>query len=251
MSIKIETPPVLSGAAETQLRQVYAYLFRLSEHLNLALGQLHTDSSNAAQVVGKQTEPSEAAKTYNALRALIVNTAEVVRSEMDTIESTLRGEYEAVSSAWGTFRENIDTVITERAHDVVREYHYDAALEALQGQAASFDSYRLRTEGFIRQGFVEYDHRGLPILGIAIGQDLTGNTVTIDGKDYEQFDGGQSCAFYTAEKVSFRINGQEVAYVSNRKLYIHDMEVKGSVVLNDWMLTTHEGFALKWVGGDN
>lgn len=249
--MKIETPPILSGGTEAQLRQVYSYLFRLSEYLNLALGQLQSETKAAASVsVPQSAADGETAKTYNELRALIVNTAELVRREMDTVETRLHGVYEAISTQWGSFRENVDTVITETAHDVVRQYNYDAVLETLQTQAAGFAQYRLQTEGFIRQGFVEYNQQGLPILGIAIGQNLTGNTVIIDGQEYEQFDSGQSCAFYTAEKVSFRINGQEVAYVSNRKLYIGDMEVTGHVVLNHWMLTTHDGFAIKWVGGD-
>ena len=252
MSIKIETPPVLSGAAEAQLRQVYVYLFRLSEHLNLALAQLESGSvTDTASADGGTAAVGTAAKTYNELRALIVNTAAIVRREMDTLETRLHGEYEAVSTQWGTFREEIDTVITETAHDVVREYGYDAAIETLESKTAGFETYRLKTEGFIRQGFVEYDDSGLPILGIAIGQDLSGSTVTIDGVAYEQFDKGQSCAFYTAEKVSFRINGQEVAYVSNRRLYIGDVDITGSAVLaGQWMLNAAKGFTLKWVGGD-
>ena len=107
MSIKIETPPVLTGEAEAQLRQVYAYLFRLSEHLNLALGQLeHNPASVSAAESGGAAADGAAAKSYNELRALIVNTAAIVRKEMDTLETQLHGEYEAVSEEWGSFREN-------------------------------------------------------------------------------------------------------------------------------------------------
>ena len=251
MSIKIETPPVLSGAADAQLRQVYAYLFRLSEHLNVALQQVGATASPT--VSARPTAPSStstAAKTYSELRALVVNTAEILRSEMDTLERDMQAEYEAISSQWGTFRETIDTTVTETARQVLREYDYDSTLETLQQQAAGFEAYRVRSEGFIRQGFIDYDSNGVPILGIAIGQGLKGTAVTIDGVEYEQFDRVQSCAFYTAEKVSFRINGQEVAYVSNRKLYIGDMEVTGAVTLNQWLLTSAGGFVIKWIGGE-
>ena len=100
MSIKIETPPVLTGAAEAQLRQVYAYLFRLSEHLNVALGQLeHTSAAVTSAESGGAAADGAAAKTYNELRGLIVNTAGIVRKEMDTLETRLHGEYEAVSES--------------------------------------------------------------------------------------------------------------------------------------------------------
>lgn len=251
MSIKIETPPVLSGAADAQLRQVYAYLYRLSEHLNVALQEVGSGSAAPApQPAAAAPIVNTAAKSYDELRALVVNTAEIIRSEMDVLENRLQADYEAVSSQWGTFRETIDTTVTETAREVVREYDYDSTIETLQQQAAGFEAYRVSSEGFIRQGFIEYDSSGVPILGIAIGQGLKGTTVTIDGVEYEQFDRVQSCAFYTAEKVSFRINGQEVAYVSNRKLYIGDMEVTGAVTLNHWLLTSANGFVIKWIGGE-
>lgn len=253
MSIKIETPPVLSGAADAQLRQVYAYLFRLSEHLNVALQEVGGASDAAAASVrhgsAAHNSAASASKSYNELRALVVNTAEIIRSEMDLLETQLQADYEAISSQWGTFQESIHTTVTETAREVVREYDYDSSLETLQQQAAGFEAYRVRSEGFIRQGFIEYDSSGAPVLGIAIGQGLKGTAVTIDGVEYEQFDSVQSCAFYTAEKVSFRINGQEVAYVSNRKLYIGDVEVTGSVTLNQWLLTSAGGFVIKWIGG--
>lgn len=254
MSIKIETPPVLTGSADARLRQVYAYLYRLSEHLNVALQEVGGASGavdTSARPIGAAHDNGAAvAKTYNELRALVVNTAEIIRSEMDTLETRLQADYEAVSSRWGTFRETIDTTITETAREVVREYDYDSTLETLRQQAAGFEAYRVSSEGFIRQGFIDYDSSGVPILGIAIGQGLKGTKVTIDGVEYEQFDSVQSCAFYTAEKVSFRINGQEVAYVSNRKLYIGDMQVTGAVTLNNWLLTSAGGFVIKWIGGE-
>ena len=37
---KIETPPALTGEVEQQLKQIYSYLFRLSEALNVALDNL-------------------------------------------------------------------------------------------------------------------------------------------------------------------------------------------------------------------
>lgn len=252
MGMKIETPPVFTGA-DAGLQQVYAYLYRLSEHLNLALSAL-SEERGAETALSVPTAPQEAqVQSANALRGLVVNTAAIIRKEMDALETALHGEYEAISEEWGSFAESIDTKITETAREVVREYDYDSRLDALQAQATGFGAYQVRTEGFIRQGFVEYDDRGVPILGVAIGQNLSGNVVTVDGVDYEQFDKGQSCAFYTAEKVSFRINGQEVAYVSNRKLYIREAEITtGTVTLGgQWQLTTGKGFAVKWVGGED
>ena len=52
------------------------------------------------------------------------------------------------------------------------------------------------------------------------------------------------------EKVSFRIGGNEVAYVSNRRLYILDAEVTGSITLGDWLLSHGAaGLTIRNIGG--
>lgn len=257
MGIKVETPPKLSGQAEQQVRQLYGYLFRLSENLNVALNNLNSDNFSAAVTLnntaagGQGSGKTEgAAEAYNELRALIVNTADSVNAEMDRLEQSLHSEYEAISNEWGTYQENIDATIETTAREVVQSYNYDSQIETLQEEAAGFSAYQIETEGYIRQGFIDYDENNVPILGIAIGQGLTCTTVTIDGEEYEQIDNSQSCAFYTADKVSFRINGQEVAYISNRKLYIGDVEITGQAVLNGkWLIDSASGFSVKWIGG--
>lgn len=256
--IKIETPAALKGTQEQQLMQVYSYLFRLSENLNIALNNLNRDNySSASELVQAQqaaasvTENNgiDLSKSYNELRALITNTAKIVSSEMERISTELSSQYTAVSDEWGVFQENISSTIEATASGIVQSYGYDASIQTLQEQAAGFSQYQVATEGFIRQGFIDYDENNVPILGIAIGQGLKSTTVTIDGEDYEHLDETQSCAFYTASKVSFRINGQEVAYVSNRKLYIGDVEITGSVILGgEWMITTTNGLKIQYIG---
>lgn len=260
MGIRIETPPGLKGTPEQQLSQMYAFLFRLSENLNVALNTLtpenyasasHLAASGVTSSGQGSTIDPQLATSYNELRALINNTATIVRSEMDVMKQELSSQYKAISDDWGSFEENITNTIETTASGVVENYGYDAKLTALEEEAAGFSEYRISTEGYIRRGFIDYDENNVPIIGIAIGQGLTSTTVTIDGEVYEKIDSAQNCAFYTAEKVSFRVNGVEVAYVSNKKLYIGDVEITGAVVFNGkWMLTTNGPFKIRWIGGD-
>ena len=249
MAIKIETPPALRGDADQQIAQIYSFLFRLSENLNVALSgldgiggtqvsaALQNHALSASQMVPES--PVDMDISYNELRALIVNTASIVRSEMDFMKVELEKQYNALSGDWGTFQENISSTIEATAESVVNKYDYGSSIKTLQEAAAGFSAYQTRTEGYIRQGFIDYDENNIPIVGIAIGQGLTSKTITVDGTEYEQIDNTQSCAFYTANKVSFRINGQEVAYVSNRKLYIHDVEITGTIIIGgEWMIST-------------
>lgn len=255
MNRRIEVPPALTGGSEQQLKQMYSYLFRLSENLNVALTQITVQATaEAVKTVTAKVAAEENGQTsnsYDALKSLIINTANVVRKEMDVLETELNSSYEALSEDWGTYRETISSTITATAEGILQQYGFQSAIETLQEQAAGFSAYQIHTEGYIKQGFIDYDDMGMPVIGIAIGQNLRSTTVTIDGTDYEQFDDTQSCAFYTAEKVSFRIHGQEVAYVSNQKLYIREAEITtGQVSLGGkWMLSTDKGFTIKWLGG--
>lgn len=251
MSIRIETPP-----ADT--RQLYAYLYRLSQDLNVALNSLDAAVANQSAYRsvnaggGESGDPTlgSLGSVYNRLRSLIINTAEVIRQEMDVLEVTLNSRYEAVSSQWGTFRESIQSTITATAAAILQELNYEGSIAALQAQAAGFSQYMVRTQGYIKSGFIDYDEQGVPIIGIAVGQGLTSTTVTIDGVTYEHIDPTVNCAFYTATGVHFRINGQEVAHMTNRRLYIGDVDITGAVVLGDkWMISTGSGLKIKWIGG--
>lgn len=258
MSFRVETPPALRGEPEQQLSLMSSYLFRLSEALNVALNSLSERSYTSAtevQVsksdsVNKSLATDTTVASYNELRGLINNTSIYVHSEIDKLSTELERQYVAISDDWGTFQENISSSIEATAEGIVQSYGYDAEIQTLHEEAAGFSAYKISTEGYIRQGFIDYDENNIPIVGIAIGQGLTSTKVTINGVEYQKIDSTASCAFYTATKVSFRINGQEVAYVSNRKLYIGDVEITGSVVLGGkWMISTASGLSIKWIGG--
>lgn len=258
MNRRIETPPALQGEALQQLATLYSYLFKLSEMLNVALDSLDANSFSSASEsqatrAGSNTKNQLSDTTvasYNELRGLINNTSSIVHSEIQRINTELEQQYTAISNDWGVFQENISSSIEATAESILQSYGYDAEIHTLQEAASGFSAYKISTEGYIRQGFIDYDDNNIPIVGIAIGQGLTSSTVTIGGVEYQQIDRNASCAFYTASKVSFRINGQEVAYVSNRKLYIHDVEITGSVVLGSkWRMDTSSGLTIKWIGG--
>ena len=258
MSFRVETPPALRGEPEQQVAVLSSYLFRLAEMLNVALNSLSEGSySSASELQAAKPNsksnvqiPDSTVASYNELRGLINNTSVYVHSEIERMSTELDRQYVAISNDWGTFQENISSSIEATAEGIVQSYGYDAEIQTLHEEAAGFSAYKISTEGYIRQGFIDYDENNIPIVGIAIGQGLTSTKVTINGVEYQKIDSTASCAFYTASKVSFRINGQEVAYVSNRKLYIGDVEITGSVVLGGkWMIGTSNGLSIKWIGG--
>ena len=244
-----ELPPRFQGPAESQAQQIHSYLYRLVEALNLAdnvVNELSTKQIIAA-VSKSGTGVMPNADTIEQAKALINATAK----ELNNAYLGLNGNLEQLQSSFGIYEANLVSTIEETASGVISTYGFESSISELEEKAVGFSEYRMQTEGFIKQGFVATDDAGMPIVGIAIGQGLTSQKVVIDGHEYEQLDASQSCAFYTANKVSFRVNGQEVAYVSNRKLYIGDAEITGNVVFGGkWYLSTAGGgLSLKWIGG--
>lgn len=240
----IETPPALTASPE-----LYSYLYRLSESLNVALNQVEQQitvkTENAVQTAVESAKNGGPFEGLLDLKALIVNTAQIVRREMDMITTQLHGEYEAVSEQFGAFQENIDNRIAATAEGILQEYNYSGRLDGVE-------SYQLDLSGYIRQGFIGYEEDGItPQIGIAIGRNLSSTTVTLeDGQTLEQLKSDQSCAFYTDRKMSFRIGGEEVAYVSDRKLYILDAEITGSLTVGDWLISHGTaGLTLRCIGG--
>ena len=226
---------------------LYGYLYRMAEQLNVALEALEI-GGGTVQSYGITLPSQTETGARDALQALIVNTAETIHREMDSLEQVLRSEYAAMSSQWGVYKEQMQNTITATAEGIVQRYGFSADIESLEAEAAGFERYRIATEGFIRQGFVERDEDGVPIIGIAIGQGLTGTETTVDDQTVLELDGMQSCAFYTSEKVSFRIGGREVAYLSNRKLYVGDVEIPGGLRRGPWLLDGSDGLMVKYVG---
>ena len=147
--------------------------------------------------------------------------------------TTLRSEYKA-QSEWGELTEEVIRVIEDTAKHTIENYKYGSEILNIPEMAADFEAYKIEAEGYIKRGIIGYDDDGYPILGIAIGQELKSREVTIGGVAYTEFDTTKNMATYTADKLSFWVNGVEVAYLSNSELVVTRIIVSDSIQLGDW-----------------
>ena len=255
--IEINSPNITGANDAQSLAQIKSYLYQLSGQLNWAFSTLDVPAAAGTSdvvMVGGPTAPTKTdsektAETFAELKGLIIKSADIVNAYYTEISSRLEGVYVA-QSEFGAYQEQVSMEMTRTAKETVESYHFDSRMDGIDESLAGFAAYQQHAEGFIRQGFIETDASGMPIIGIAIGQNLRSTTVTIEGQELEQLDSAQSCAFYTADKVSFRIGGNEVAYVSNRRLYIVDAQITGSLTVGDWLMThDNSGLTLQWIGG--
>lgn len=254
MQYNIPTPPALIGSEAQQLTQMRSYLFRISEMLNSAMTEQHVVLEEAvrqqSEAVSSDVFAEEIDAQYNKLKSLIVKTADVVRAEMDMVETQLRQQYIA-KSEWGTYAENIHSDIVATADKVVQQYDYDAKISEVAAGVADFEAYKIQTSGYIQSGIIGYDDDGFPVIGIAIGQDLKSREVTIGGEVYSEIDMTKNLATYTSERITFWQNGIEVAYISNSKMGITTVHIKGKIIMgDDWEMSHTNGYAIKWIGGE-
>lgn len=252
MQYNMPMPPTLMGSAEQQLQQLHRYLFRMNEELNRAVDAQNVTvrdiETRQQQSVSAEKLDQSLAEQYSNAKALIIKTADIVRSEMDKITTELDSKYLAISE-FGTFKEDIKQEIEVTATGVVQEFDYDAKLEAL---GADFEEYRVESKGYICSGIIGYDDDNMPIYGIAVGQDLASTTITVNGEETELIDMTRNLATYTSDRITFWQNGVAVAYVSNGEMMINKIKtIEGLQFEDEWEVSRMRGgFAIKWIGGE-
>lgn len=252
---RIQTPPMLTGSEKDQLVAIRRYLFTMSRQLEKALSSLDEtnfapDTAARGVVGGGMGEETKTAMAQQAasLRSLIVKNADIVRAELDRVTARLDSYYKAVSD-YGSFTQSMSTTLEATASDITAVYDYYARLQAeVDGLDGQLNSYITDTGGYIRAGIVEWNGE-TPIFGVAVGQDISTATVVVDGKEEQEIQPSTFLSVFTSEKLSFRQNDVEVAYLSNETLYITAAHISRRIELaGKWTIDARAGFAIKWVG---
>ena len=243
-------PACPTGTLQQQVMQQYSYLFQMAQQLNLALEQLEQTGGSvrpgnapAAGAAGG-TRQAETDRQYQNLRTMIIKTADQGRRTTEELTARLEEEYVAVSD-FGTYVERLSTYLEANPEALTQYYSFCSDLQAnMEAVSAAFGQYRTETEGYIRTGIVGYDG-AVPVYGVAVGQGLT--VTDVDGETV--VDQNNFRATFTAQRLSFWQDANEVAYVSNNRLYITNITVLEGVTLGKWQITTASGLAFRWIGG--
>ena len=237
-------PPRPEGTVEAQLERQYAYLFQMAQQLNLALEETERSTGGASPASGSKTEKKREEKAYQTLKGMILKTADTVRREMDRLDVELSGEYVA-QSEFGSFVEQLSSRIEADPEALTQYYSFAADLRAdTEAVSEAFESYKTGTEGYIRTGVVYYDG-DLPVYGVAVGQNL--RVREVDGESVVAQNNFR--ATFTANRLSFWQDAEEVAFVSNNRLYITRITVLEGMDVGQWKVSGVNGLAFKWIGG--
>ena len=233
-----DDPPVLRGEAEEQLAQLYSYLMTMSNNLNTALMDITIEQmapETQEQIRTERTE--ELDKQYTGLKSIIIKTAEIVRTEMDEIRTTLTARQQAISDQFGSLETQLTNQITATAEGLNQAFDY---IEILSDEAETGEVFRSRFSQYVNVGVIRYD-QGRPITGIAIGENITNTDGTINQNN--------RMATFTMDRLSFYQNGTEVAYFANNKFYITNGEIGNTLKIGNHMFKKLSDGAMALVAG--
>lgn len=244
MSIDIRLPNITATNDSGKLAQVQSYMYQLVEQLNWALNNINFVSPAVENSQGKQiaigTKDTDPIATFNDIKGLIIKSADIVNAYYEEINRKLSGIYVA-ESEFGIYAEQTTKATTDNSKYITDLYsniqQIVTEIEGVQNSLREVD-----VNAHIKSGLLDYADDGSPVYGLEIGQ-----RTAIDG--VETFN---TYARFTANKLTFYDkNDNEVAYISDYKLYITNVEITGSLTQGNFVDTVRADGSVvtKWIGG--
>ena len=246
MSINLRLPNITESTPDGKLRQMQSYLYQVVEQLNWALNTIETGGNGSVVMQTKDTTGNsggeaqkDTATNFNELKALIIKSADIVNAYYEKINAKLIGKYVAQSD-YGTFVEKTEGSFEATSKDVKQLY---TDLQQIITDIDNVEHTLIEVNACIKSGLLYYDEDGVPVFGLEVGQ-----TNEIDGVEvFNQY------ARFTADKLVFYdISGREMAYISDKKLYIEHIEITGSFSQGGFVDTIQPDLSVitRWVGGE-
>ena len=235
MAEHFDLPPAPAGDEARQLEQLYRYLSTMAEKLNDAMHGISLESftDEAREQIRQAAEGGEAKKeirsAQNTLRSMIIKSAEIVRNEMEEIRAELTQEYTAISEEFGTLEQELSARIEANAAGIQQNYSY---VETLESRADGVDSYVNRTNAYIFTGMIGTNPvTGGPVYGVAVGEGIT----AYDAQGTPYVNTAARVATFTKDRLSFWQGETEMAYFSDRKMYITDAQIVRTLRMGNYV----------------
>lgn len=242
----IRYPNIIGKTDSQKLEQMKSYLHQLTDELNFHLNKAGTTGNNASGYPSTTNEGAKLQKktdtesTFNDIKALIIKSADIINAYYEEINARLESVYVAESD-FGIYAEQTSQDIKANSQRIEQFY---TDLQQIISDVDEAVHTQIEVNAHINSGLLYYADDGTPVYGLEIGQ-----RTEVNGEEvFDKF------ARFTAEKLSFYDqNGNEVAYISDRKLYITHIEVTGSFTQGGFVDTTlaDGSIVTRWMRGDN
>lgn len=231
--IDLRRPPAITGRnADEKISAIQSYLYQFVEQLEWAFNNISTENTTAVTAT-KENLPVErtetsAANTFNAIKTLIIKSADIVNAYYEQMSERFDGGYVA-QSQFGTYEELTSQTIEKSDKDIKQLFEN---IQTIDADIAEINSKLLSVDAYIKSGLLDYDESGIPVYGIEIGQKNK-----VDGAEvFNKF------ARFSANRLSFYDqNSIEVAWISDYMLHITDAEITGTLYLGGYKIDTTNG----------
>lgn len=234
--------PNIKGTDREQLAQIRSYLYQFIPQLQFALNNIGTSTSSnyvapqTQKAVANTTSSANSAVTFETLKPFIIKSADIVQAYYNEISTRLEGMYVA-ESEYGTFVQNTEQTLSQSSTDIEQLF---SNMQAIFTDIENLNFTLAEVNAHIKSGLLYYDG-GIPVYGLEIGQ-----KTYKDGQEvFNKF------ARFTSDRLSFYDqNGTEVAYISDYKLYIRNVEIQDSFQEGGYkdFIDSNGGVVTKWVG---
>lgn len=207
-SMKLAYPSIVGKTSGEQLESMRRYLCTLTDQLNLADWSAGAVLQEVSRAIDADSLPDAERKTqlgnFGQLKALIIKTADYAAANSEEFQTKLSGNYVAVSD-FGKYWQEATMTIDGNEFGIRQLYDYAAGIN---------NDFTVKSQQYVKTGLLYYDE-ATPVYGVGVGNIETtvsnGNTVIDQTKN--------ELVTVTPGKVTFWQGGDEIAYLSAKKLH--------------------------------
>lgn len=223
--------PSLNGLDDsTKIKKMEKYLWELNDQLRFILSNLEIDNftieaQDELQISAQAKEKTEheMKQTLDSMKQKIINTAESISSDIQTLRETMEGHYAAVSNQFGTYTADYFRETTKSALATLDEFK----------QIEDINGYYLESKGYVKTGEIGRNGDGSIMFGIEIGD--------VDN------DKGTKLRL-SKKKITILENGIALADIEGGEMKISRVIVNDYIYLGGYRVAVTDGVEFKWEG---
>lgn len=208
-SMKLAYPSIAGKTSGEQLESMRRYLCTLTDQLNLADWSAGAVLQEVSRAIDADSLPDAERKTqlgnFGQLKALIIKTADYAAANSESFQTQLSGNYVAVSD-FGKYWQEATMTIDGNEFGIRQLYDYAAGIN---------NDFAVNSQQYVKTGLLYYNG-SVPVYGVGVGNIET--TVTKDGETVVDQTKNELVTV-TPGRVSFWQGGDEIAYLSAKKLH--------------------------------
>lgn len=208
-SMKLAYPSIAGKTSGEQLESMRRYLCTLTDQLNLADWSAGAVLQEVSRAIDADSLPDAERKTqlgnFGQLKALIIKMADYAAANSESFQTQLSGNYVAVSD-FGKYWQEATMTIDGNEFGIRQLYDYAAGIN---------NDFAVNSQQYVKTGLLYYNG-AVPVYGVGVGNIET--TVTKDGETVVDQKKNELVTV-TPGRVSFWQGGDEIAYLSAKKLH--------------------------------